>query len=247
MNLSWATDRIATNLRLSNEDTSKCLSESSVEKRIQLLNQLIDDLISKNSKELLELESHWRDQPEVEDAQLTAEETSDLEAIGDLFAEVKGAALKSSSSPVNLKSRANGLTYNQLTNGDNWLYITQGLANHAGFETAIITREQQRFPFVFLNYIAQDAILRKFQLLQHIDDNGCAVLSIELPGEGHRYFLMTKVEQSTTPTLLAIAVTEDEADMHNTSEMRAEVLSALGGAFSSLDRKSVFDRDNNDV
>ncbi len=247
MNLSWATDRIATNLRLSNEDTSKCLSESSVEKRIQLLNQLIDDLISKNSKELLELESHWRDQPEVEDAQLTAEETSDLEAIGDLFAEVKGAALKSSSSPVNLKSRANGLTYNQLTNGDNWLYITQGLANHAGFETAIITREQQRFPFVFLNYIAQDAILRKFQLLQHIDDNGCAVLSIELPGEGHRYFLMTKVEQSTTPTLLAIAVTEDEADMHNTSEMRAEVLSALGGAFSSLDRKSVFERDNNDV
>lgn len=242
MNLSWATDRIATNLRLSNADTANCLNERSVDKRIQLLNQLLDDLISKNSKELLELESHWRDQPELEDVQLSTEETSALEAVGDLFAEVNGAALKSSVSPVNLRNRASGLTYNQLTNGDNWLSITHGLANHAGFETAIITREQQKFPFVFLNYIAQDAILRKFQLLQHIDNNGCAVLSIELPGEGHRYFLLIKVEQDKTPILLAIAITEDEANMHSTSEMRAEVLSALGGAFSSLDRKSVFDR-----
>lgn len=241
MNLSWATDRIATNLRLSNEDKANCLSEASVDKRIQLLIQLIDDLISKNLKELSEFESYWRDQPELSEMAPTPEFTKQMETIADLFPEVFGSALKSSASPENLKTLASDLTYNKLTNGDNWLYITHGLADHAGFETAVITRELQDYPVVFLNYIAQDAILRKFRLLEHISDEeyGCAVLSIELPGEGHRYFLLTKVEQSETPTLLAIAITESEADMHDLSELKAQLLSSLGGPFSSLDRESV--------
>lgn len=239
MNLSWATDRIGTNLRLSNEDKTDCLSETSVDKRIELLNKLLDDLISKNSKQLSELENSWRDQPELTEVPSNEELRNELEAVGDLFPEAYGSALRSSVAPANLKTLASGLTYNHLTNGDNWLYITHGLTAHAGFEAAVLTRDQHKFPLVFLNYIAQDAILRNFRLMQHLDDNGCAVLSIELPGEGHRFFLVTKIEHNEKPILLAIAITEDEADMQNTNELKSELQSALGGLFSTFTRNSV--------